>query len=190
MPSERILLIEDDATIVAGLELNLSLDGYDVVTASDGQTGLRLAEETSPDLVLLDIMLPKINGLEVLRRLRRSDPDLAVLILSARGEETAGRAGANSGAHRTRQRSAYAGVAGRQVEGSTRAPRPASPAMSITDSCVVPEASSQPFTIWMRCRSVPGRPGLPGSLRALARMRGAPPAGAAPSSPPMGTPAA
>jgi len=88
MPRERILLIEDDPTIVAGLELNLSLDGYEVITAGDGQTGLRLAEETSPDVVLLDIMLPKINGLEVLRRLRHRDPELPVLILSARGEET------------------------------------------------------------------------------------------------------
>jgi len=88
MPSERVLLIEDDPTIVAGLELNLSLDGYEVITASDGKSGLRLAQEAAPDLVLLDVMLPAINGLDVLRRLRRRDPELPVLILSARGEET------------------------------------------------------------------------------------------------------
>ena len=87
MASERILLIEDDPSIVAGLELNLSLEGYEVVSAADGERGLRLAEEASPDLVLLDIMLPGMNGLEVLRQLRRRDAELPVLILTARGEE-------------------------------------------------------------------------------------------------------
>ena len=87
MATERVLLIEDDPSIVAGLELNLSLEGYDVVTASEGESGLRLAEETTPDVVLLDIMLPGMNGLEVLRRLRQRDADLPVLILTARGEE-------------------------------------------------------------------------------------------------------
>jgi DNA-binding response OmpR family regulator len=80
-------LIEDDPSIVAGLELNLSLEGYEVVTAADGESGLRLAEEKPPDVVLLDIMLPKVHGLEVLRRLRERDADVPVLILTARGEE-------------------------------------------------------------------------------------------------------
>jgi DNA-binding response OmpR family regulator len=87
MPRERILLIEDDPSIVAGLKLNLSLDGYEVITAENGRTGLRLAQEASPDAVLLDIMLPGVNGLEVLRQLRRRDAELPVLILTARGEE-------------------------------------------------------------------------------------------------------
>jgi DNA-binding response OmpR family regulator len=87
MANERILLIEDDPSIVAGLELNLSLEGYQVTSTGDGESGLRLAEESSPDLILLDIMLPGLNGLEVLRRLRRSDPDVPVLVLTARGEE-------------------------------------------------------------------------------------------------------
>jgi DNA-binding response OmpR family regulator len=87
MASERVLLIEDDASIVAGLELNLSLEGYEVLTASDGETGYRMAIEARPDLVVLDIMLPGMNGLEVLRRLRAQDADLPVLILSARGED-------------------------------------------------------------------------------------------------------
>jgi two-component system alkaline phosphatase synthesis response regulator PhoP len=87
MASERVLLIEDDASIVAGLKLNLSLEGYEVVTASDGEGGLQLAGETRPDLVLLDIMLPGMNGLEVLRRLRARDAEVPVLILTARGEE-------------------------------------------------------------------------------------------------------
>jgi DNA-binding response OmpR family regulator len=87
MAHERILLIEDDPAIVAGLELNLSLEGYQVVSASDGERGLRIASETPPDLVLLDIMLPGMNGLEVLRQLRQRDPDIPVLVLTARGEE-------------------------------------------------------------------------------------------------------
>jgi DNA-binding response OmpR family regulator len=87
MASERLLLIEDDAAIVAGLRLSLSLEGYEVVTAADGEAGCRLAVEDPPDLVLLDIMLPGMHGLEVLRRLRAVDPDLPVLILTARGEE-------------------------------------------------------------------------------------------------------
>jgi len=87
MASERVLLIEDDPSIVAGLELNLSLEGYDVLTAGDGETGLHMVRERAPDVILLDIMLPGANGLEVLRRLRRVDPDVPVLMLTARGDE-------------------------------------------------------------------------------------------------------
>lgn len=87
MAHERVLLIEDDPSIVAGLELNLSLEGYEVLTAADGENGYRLAVDRAPDLILLDIMLPGVNGLEVLRRLRQLDADVPVLILTARGEE-------------------------------------------------------------------------------------------------------
>ncbi|MGD9763269.1 MAG: response regulator transcription factor [Candidatus Binatia bacterium] len=87
MPSERVLLIEDDASIVAGLRLNLSLEGYEVLTAMDGETGYRMALQNRPDLVLLDIMLPGMHGLEVLRRLRAVDANMPVLVLTARGEE-------------------------------------------------------------------------------------------------------
>jgi DNA-binding response OmpR family regulator len=87
MASERVLLIEDDASIVAGLELNLALEGYEVLTASDGRTGLRLAQEKRPDVILLDLMLPGVNGLEVLRQLRKRDAEVPVLILTALGEE-------------------------------------------------------------------------------------------------------
>ena len=87
MPSERVLLIEDDPSIVAGLELNLSLEGYEVLTAGDGESGYRLALDKAPDLIVLDIMLPGVNGLEVLRRLREVDADVPVLILTARGDE-------------------------------------------------------------------------------------------------------
>ena len=87
MANERILLIEDDPSIVAGLELNLALEGYEVLTAADGENGYRLAVDKPPDLIVLDIMLPGVNGLEVLRRLRQIDADVPVLLLSARSEE-------------------------------------------------------------------------------------------------------
>ncbi len=87
MASETVLVIEDDPAIVSGLELNLSLEGYQVISATDGETGFRVACERGPDIVVLDIMLPGMNGLEVLRRLRERNPETPVLILSARGEE-------------------------------------------------------------------------------------------------------
>jgi DNA-binding response OmpR family regulator len=87
MASELVLLIEDDPSIVAGLQLNLSLEGYEVLTAGDGETGYQLAIDRQPDLVLLDVMLPGMHGLEVLRRLREFDADLPVLVLTARGDE-------------------------------------------------------------------------------------------------------
>ena len=88
MAKESVLLIEDDPSIVSGLELNLSLEGYAVRSAADGETGLRMAREDPPDVILLDIMLPGMNGLEVLRRLRKGDAETPVLVLSARGDET------------------------------------------------------------------------------------------------------
>ena len=87
MASERVLLIEDDPSIIAALELNLSLEGYEVLTAADGETGYRIAIDKAPNLILLDIMLPGTHGLEVLRRLREVDADVPVLILTARGDE-------------------------------------------------------------------------------------------------------
>jgi DNA-binding response OmpR family regulator len=88
MANERVLLIEDDPAIVAGLEMNLSLEGYQVVSARDGERGLLRARECNPDVILLDVMLPKRNGLEVLRRIREQNAEVPVIIVSARGEET------------------------------------------------------------------------------------------------------
>jgi len=77
------LLVEDEPNIARFVELELGHEGYEVVKAADGREGLRLAEEGSFDLVLLDIMLPGLNGLEVLRRLRR-DSAVPVIMLTAR----------------------------------------------------------------------------------------------------------
>ncbi len=96
--SERILVIEDDPSILRGLQLNLGMEGYTVRSAMDGETGLQLARTEKPDLLLVDIMLPRMDGLAVVREVRRDDPDLPVLILSAKGQESDKVAGLQLGA--------------------------------------------------------------------------------------------
>jgi two-component system, OmpR family, alkaline phosphatase synthesis response regulator PhoP len=83
----RILIIEDHADLARGLESNLEIEGYEVDVAADGQTGLALARRTKVDLVILDLMLPDLDGLRVLSSLREEGNDVPVLILSARTEE-------------------------------------------------------------------------------------------------------
>lgn len=81
---KRILIIEDDKHIAEGLQLNLSLQGFDTTIAADGAAGLRLWKSWSPHLVVLDIMLPVIDGLNVLRNIRLEDERVPILILSAK----------------------------------------------------------------------------------------------------------
>lgn len=83
---KRILVIEDDGHIAQGLKLNLSLQGYEVAVAGNGTEGLRIWKEWNPHLIVLDIMLPGLDGLSVLRHIRLEDQRLPVLILSAKGE--------------------------------------------------------------------------------------------------------
>ena len=83
----RILVIEDDLSILTGVSMNLRYEGYEVLQAQDGAQGLELAVQQSPDLVILDIMLPRMNGYEVLTELRRRGQRVPVLMLSARGME-------------------------------------------------------------------------------------------------------
>lgn len=83
-----IVLVEDDASIAMGLELNLRAEGYRVVTANDGEAGLACAREPGVDLVILDIMLPKLNGFEIVRQLRAERRTMPIILLSARGAET------------------------------------------------------------------------------------------------------
>jgi DNA-binding response OmpR family regulator len=96
--AEKILVIEDDPSILRGLQLNLGMEGYLVRSASDGETGLAMARSERPDLVVVDVMLPRLGGLEVVREIRRDDPDLPVLILSAKGQESDKVAGLQLGA--------------------------------------------------------------------------------------------
>ncbi len=84
---EKILIIEDEEDLVKGLKLNLNDEGYEVSWAFDGEVGLRKTLEESPDLIILDIMLPKMNGLDVCRELRKKNVSTPVLMLTAKGEE-------------------------------------------------------------------------------------------------------
>ncbi len=81
-----ILIIEDDLHIAEGLQLNLKLKGYQVAVAPDGPCGLQQWRELQPDLIVLDIMLPGIDGFSVLRNIRLEDERIPILILSARGD--------------------------------------------------------------------------------------------------------
>ena len=83
----KVLVIEDNADLAFGLRTNLEIEGYDVIVAEDGERGLQLARETSPDLIVLDLMLPQVDGYRVLRELRREASPIPVLILTARDEE-------------------------------------------------------------------------------------------------------
>jgi two-component system alkaline phosphatase synthesis response regulator PhoP len=83
---KRILVIEDDGHIAEGIRLNLALKGYDVTVAPDGVSGLRDWKGWKPDLIVLDIMLPGIDGFSILKNIRLEDERLPILILSARGE--------------------------------------------------------------------------------------------------------
>ncbi|MBU4009477.1 MAG: response regulator, partial [Proteobacteria bacterium] len=84
--NKRILIIEDDIHIAEGLKLNLSLQGYDVVIAKDGVSGLHIWKKWRPNLVVLDIMLPGIDGLSVLQNIRLEDERVPILIVSAKAE--------------------------------------------------------------------------------------------------------
>ena len=86
--SKRVLIVEDEKNIVDILSFNLSKEGYDTLEAYDGQAGLQLALEQDPDLVLLDLMLPKMDGFDVCRQLRQAGRNTPVIMLTAREEET------------------------------------------------------------------------------------------------------
>jgi DNA-binding response OmpR family regulator len=85
----RVLFVEDDPTVAQMYRLKLELDGYQVIMAKDGEEGLRLASEVNPDLVFLDIRLPKIDGFAVLESLRGNEQtrNVPVVILSNYGEQ-------------------------------------------------------------------------------------------------------
>ena len=90
MPSarrRRILIVEDDRTLRSALAFNLSREGYDVQTAVDGEQALATARDGSLDLILLDVMLPGMSGIEVLRVLRQEGVATPVIVLSAKGDE-------------------------------------------------------------------------------------------------------
>ncbi len=83
----RILVIEDNPNLAFGLRNNLEIEGYEVDVATDGEAGLAQARASAPDLVILDLMLPRMDGFRVLRALRGDGLEAPVLVLTARGEE-------------------------------------------------------------------------------------------------------
>ncbi len=84
---KRILIIEDDLAILRGLKDNLEYESYEVLTAVDGDQGYCLIREKKPDLIILDLMLPKMNGYELCRKVRQEGVNTPILMLTARGEE-------------------------------------------------------------------------------------------------------
>jgi len=97
MPDPRILIVEDDPAVASALSRRLSFEGFDVVVASDGPSAFDVAAEREPDLIVLDLMLPGMDGLEVARRIRRGI-DSPILMLTARGSLEDKVAGFESGA--------------------------------------------------------------------------------------------
>ena len=83
----KILVVEDEPAMVAGLRDNFEFEGYEVITARDGEEGLQRALEESPDLVVLDVMMPRMSGLEVCRQLRAKRASIPIIMLTARGQE-------------------------------------------------------------------------------------------------------
>lgn len=84
---KRLLVVEDDPSILRGLELNLQLEGYDILSATDGQQAAALIHNDRFDLVVLDLMLPHLNGFQLIKRLRARDRETPIIILSAKSDE-------------------------------------------------------------------------------------------------------
>lgn len=95
---ETVLIIEDDPTMLIGLKDNFEFKGYKVLTAADGERGLKAALNAKPDLIILDIMLPKINGYEICRLIRAENLQMPIIMLTAKGEESDIVLGLNLGA--------------------------------------------------------------------------------------------
>ena len=95
-----VLIIEDEASLVTMLRYNLEKEGFNVAEASDGEEAMTVAEETAPDAIILDWMLPRMSGIEVCRQLRRktNTRSVPIIMLTARGEETDKIRGLNVGA--------------------------------------------------------------------------------------------
>ena len=95
---KTILIIEDDISILDGLKDNLEFEGYRVIAETDGKRGLKLALEKNIGLLLLDLMLPGLNGYEICRKIKQEKPDLPVVMLTARGSEMDMVSGLDTGA--------------------------------------------------------------------------------------------
>jgi len=83
----RILIVEDEPAMVAGLRDNFEFEGYDVISADNGMAGLERALADDPDLVVLDVMMPRMSGLDVCKQLKARRPSIPIIMLTARGQE-------------------------------------------------------------------------------------------------------
>src|ERR1044072_8608293 len=83
----RILIVEDEPAMVAGLRDNFEYEGYEVISAADGAEGLERALNDNPDLVVLDVMMPRMSGLDVCKQLKTQRPSMPIIMLTARGQE-------------------------------------------------------------------------------------------------------
>jgi len=98
MPAETVLIVEDDPTMLRVLRDNFEYSGFAVLTANDGRQGLQAALERKADLIVLDIMLPLVNGYEICRRVRQEGLDVPIIMLTAKGQESDIVLGLNLGA--------------------------------------------------------------------------------------------
>ncbi len=98
MSSETVLIIEDEPAMLRGLKDNFEFEGYSVSTASDGQKGLAAALANKADVIILDIMLPKVNGYEICRQVRQQGIETPIIMLTAKGQESDIILGLNLGA--------------------------------------------------------------------------------------------
>src|SRR5208283_1030634 len=87
MTASKILIVEDEPHMVAGLRDNFEYEGFQVITAFDGMDGLERALKDSPDLVVLDVMMPRMSGLDVCKQLKAKRPSIPIIMLTARGQE-------------------------------------------------------------------------------------------------------
>ncbi len=99
-PKKRILLVEDESEVRTGLKLRLEASGYEIIEAPDGVLGLETARKAQPDLIILDVMLPKMHGYQVARTLKFDEKysQIPVIILSARSQQSDKDTGASVGA--------------------------------------------------------------------------------------------
>jgi len=128
-PARRVLIVEDDASIALGLRINLQGEGYEVLSAEDGEQALSVARRERPDLVILDVMLPKMNGLQVLKTIRDEGLLMPIIVLSARTGEMDKVAGLELGAEDyVAKPFSLAELLARIRAALRRGPRPAEPA--------------------------------------------------------------
>ena len=99
MPQETILIIEDDKTLMRGLKDNFEFAGFTVIASEDGEEGFEKALNNKPDLIILDLMLPGMNGYEICRSLREQELDIPIIMLTAKNQESDIILGLNLGAN-------------------------------------------------------------------------------------------